>query len=860
MASALEVGDKLRAAYPADGLFYAAEVLAVSESQKRSKAPVKVHFIGYGTEDDVWVSLDALKSKKLKGVAAAQPKGKAKSKAKAKAKAVAKVDYSVLEKGDKLQAKADDGVWYAASVVTVNTKKGAQPVKVNFQGYTSASDEWVGADRLRSKALNEAKKGASAAQMAKEISKVIVAGGTLKRFEHKSKVLGGVMMKFSAFIPAPPEKPKGAKKGRPPSYPVVYWLSGLTCTDENFAQKAAAFEAANKLGLVIVMPDTSPRGEGVPDEDPHTYDFGVGAGFYLNATTDKYKKHYNMLDYVTKELPALAKAMLPIIASKAGIMGHSMGGHGALTIALKNPGVYKSVTAFAPISNPTEAPWGQKAFPLYLGEDKEAWKQYDTVELIKQYSGKPIRLLVDQGTSDNFLPAGQLKPEALQKACEEKGINLTLRMQEGYDHSFYFISTFIKDHLNYHASYLTGVLRWCPDAGMLPPATVYAAPSDTKAPDTAGKEIECMAAVAWEAKKPLEILKVKVMPPQKGEVRVKHVAVALCHTDAYTLDGHDPEGLFPCILGHEAAGIVESVGEGVEGFAPGDHVIPCYQAYCGDCKFCKRPDINLCTSVRAFTGKGVMAADGKPRYYYEGKPIYHFMGTSSFAEYGVLHAQSLAKIRRDAPLEKVCLLGCGISTGWGAVWNTAQVKRGATAAVFGLGAVGLSVVEGLKKAGASRIICVDLLDSKLKLAKKWGATDTLNPSELPEGTTVNGKIVSMTEFGVDYSFDCTGNTKVMRQALESAARGWGVSVVIGVAAAGQEISTRPFQLVTGREWKGTAFGGWKSKPQVPMLVDLYMAKQLKIDQYITHKMEFKQINEAFDLLHKGECLRVVLKF
>merc|ERR1719161_227853 len=373
------------------------------------------------------------------------------------------------------------------------------------------------------------------------------------------------------------------------------------------------------------------------------------------------------------------------------------------------------------------------------------------------------------------------------------------------------------------------------------------------APRTAGQEIECTAAVAFEPKKPLQLVKVQVAPPQKGEVRIKTTAVALCHTDAYTLDGLDPEGLFPCILGHEASGIVESVGEDVTDFAVGDHVIPCYQAYCGDCKFCKRPDINLCTSVRAATGKGVMLSDGKPRYTYEGKPLYHFMGTSSFSEYSVLHAQSLAKIRRDAPLDKCCLLGCGIATGWGAVWNTAQVEKGASAAVFGLGAVGLSVVEGLVKAGASRIIAVDLLPAKLDLAKKWGATDFLNPKDLPEGKNVQGKIVEMTEFGVDYSFDCTGNVQVMRSALESSARGYGVSVVIGVAAAGQEIATRPFQLVTGRSWKGTAFGGWKSKPQVPMLVDAYMNGQVKIDEYITHKMKFENINEAFEILHKGEC-------
>lgn len=655
-------------------------------------------------------------------------------------------------------------------------------------------------------------------------------------------------MKFAAFIPS----------GADEKFPAVVWLSGLTCTDENFSQKAGAFETAEKLRLVLIMPDTSPRGEGVPDEDPKTYDFGTGAGFYLNATTDKYKKHYNMLDYITKELPAIVSKQLPLLPDKLSIMGHSMGGHGALTIALKNPGAYRSVSAFSPITNPTQVPWGQKAFTNYLGDNKDAWKQYDAVELVKNYTGPPIRLLVDQGSADSFL-GEQLQPDALKAACAEKGISLTLRMQPGYDHSYYFISSFIQDHLKYHASFLTGVLRWCPDAGITPEPTVYSAPKP-KQFDTIGKEIECLAAVAFEAKKPLQLVKVKVAPPQKGEVRIKHVAVALCHTDAYTLDGHDPEGLFPSILGHEASGIVESVGEGVTEFKPGDHVIPCYQAYCGECKFCKRQDINLCTSVRNFTGKGVMANDGKPRYTYEGKPIYHFMGTSSFVEYGVLHAESLAKIRQDAPLEKVSLLGCGISTGWGSVWNTAQVERGATAAVFGLGAVGLSVVEGLVKSGASKIIAVDLLPSKLELAKKWGATHLVNPQTLPQGKSIQAHIVEMTDFGADYTFDCTGSVQVMRSALEASARGWGQSVVIGVAAAGQEISTRPFQLVTGRSWRGTAFGGWKSKPQVPMLVDLYMNGELKIDEYITHEMKFEEINEAFDLLHRGECLRCVLKF
>jgi len=376
-------------------------------------------------------------------------------------------------------------------------------------------------------------------------------------------------------------------------------------------------------------------------------------------------------------------------------------------------------------------------------------------------------------------------------------------------------------------------------------------------PSTPGP-IECQAAVAFEAKQPLKMVTVTVAPPKEGEVRVRMAAVALCHTDAYTLGGSDPEGLFPAILGHEGAGIVESVGPGVTDFEVGDHVIPCYQAYCGDCQFCKRPRINLCTSVRSATGTGVMKADMQSRFTHEGKPIYHFMGTSCFSEYSVLHAVSLAKVPKTAPLDKICLLGCGISTGWGAVANTAQVESGATAAVFGLGAVGLAVIEALKLAGASRIIAVDLLPHKLELAKQWGATDVVNPKDHEK--PIQQVIVGMTEFGVDYSFDCTGSVEVMRAALECSHRGWGTSVVIGVAAAGKEISTRPFQLVTGRTWKGTAFGGWKSKPEVPMLVDSYMKGKLRIDEYITHVLPFAEINKGLDTLHKGDCLRCVLLF
>ncbi|KAI7836929.1 hypothetical protein COHA_009261 [Chlorella ohadii] len=379
--------------------------------------------------------------------------------------------------------------------------------------------------------------------------------------------------------------------------------------------------------------------------------------------------------------------------------------------------------------------------------------------------------------------------------------------------------------------------------------------------DTAGKPMQCKAAIAWEANKPLEVATVVVDPPQEGEVRIKIVATALCHTDAYTLDGLDPEGLFPCILGHEAAGVVESVGPGVTSVAPGDHVIPCYQAYCGDCMFCKHPKSNLCTSVRAFTGKGVMKSDGQPRFHtLDGKPLYHFMGTSTFSEYTVVHEVSVAKIDKSAPLESVCLLGCGVATGWGAVYNTAQVQPGTSVAVFGLGAVGLAVIEAAKRAGASRIFAVDINPDKFEAAKKWGATDCVNPKDYDKPIQQVLVEQSPSGWGIDYTFECIGNVEVMRAALECAHRGWGESVVIGVAAAGKELATRPFQLVTGRVWKGTAFGGYKSRVQVPDLVELYQRGETMLDEYITHRLPFDEINKAFELLHGGQCLRCVLTF
>jgi S-(hydroxymethyl)glutathione dehydrogenase/alcohol dehydrogenase len=310
-------------------------------------------------------------------------------------------------------------------------------------------------------------------------------------------------------------------------------------------------------------------------------------------------------------------------------------------------------------------------------------------------------------------------------------------------------------------------------------------------------------------------------------------------------------------LGHEAAGIVESVGEGVTEVKAGDHVIPCYQAECKECKFCLSGKTNLCGKVRSATGVGLMLSDRKSRFSKDGKVIYHFMGTSTFSEYTVVHAVSVAKVNPAAPLDKICLLGCGIPTGLGAVWNTAKVEKGANVAIFGLGTVGLAVAEGAKAAGASRIIGVDIDPSKFDRAKDFGVTEFLNPKDYKKST--QEVIVELTDGGVDYSFDCTGNVNVMRSALECCHKGWGTSVIIGVAAAGQEISTRPFQLVTGRVWKGTAFGGFKSRSQVPELVEKYLKKEIKVDEYITHNMKLADINEAFDLLHSGKCLRCVLQ-
>ncbi|WP_417248262.1 S-(hydroxymethyl)glutathione dehydrogenase/class III alcohol dehydrogenase [Celeribacter sp.] len=365
------------------------------------------------------------------------------------------------------------------------------------------------------------------------------------------------------------------------------------------------------------------------------------------------------------------------------------------------------------------------------------------------------------------------------------------------------------------------------------------------------------AAVAFEAKKPLEIVELDLEGPKEGEVLVEIMATGICHTDAYTLDGLDSEGLFPCVLGHEGAGIVREVGAGVTSLAADDHVIPLYTPECRECKSCLSGKTNLCTSIRATQGKGVMP-DGTSRFSYKGETIYHYMGCSTFSNFVVLPEIALAKIRKDAPFDKACYVGCGVTTGVGAVTNTAKVEPGSTVIVFGLGGIGLNVIQGARMVGAAQIVGVDINNDKKSWGEKFGMTHFVNPTEI-DGDIVE-HLVALTDGGADYTFDCTGNTTVMRQALEACHRGWGVSTVIGVAEAGKEISTRPFQLVTGRVWQGTAFGGAKGRTDVPKIVDWYMNGMIEIDPMITHLLTLDEINKGFDLMHEGKSIRSVVVF
>ncbi len=364
------------------------------------------------------------------------------------------------------------------------------------------------------------------------------------------------------------------------------------------------------------------------------------------------------------------------------------------------------------------------------------------------------------------------------------------------------------------------------------------------------------AAVAFEAGKPLEIVELDLEGPREGEVLVEVKASGVCHTDAFTLSGEDPEGLFPSVLGHEGGGVVVETGPGVKSLKPGDHVIPLYTAECRECEYCLNPKTNLCQAVRATQGQGLMP-DGTSRFSYKGQKIHHYMGCSTFSNYTVLPEISLAKIRDDAPFDKVCYIGCGVTTGVGAVIYTAGVEPGATVAVFGLGGIGLNVIQGAQLVGAGRIIGVDLNPEKETLAREFGMTDFVNPKDVDD---VVQHIVAMTDGGVDYSFECIGNVTTMRQALECCHKGWGESVIIGVAGAGQEIATRPFQLVTGRVWRGSAFGGARGRTDVPRMVDWYMDRRIRIDEMITHTMPLEEINTAFDLMHAGKSIRSVIVY
>jgi S-(hydroxymethyl)glutathione dehydrogenase/alcohol dehydrogenase len=368
--------------------------------------------------------------------------------------------------------------------------------------------------------------------------------------------------------------------------------------------------------------------------------------------------------------------------------------------------------------------------------------------------------------------------------------------------------------------------------------------------------METRAAVAFKAGQPLSIEKVTLAGPKEGEVLVEIKATGICHTDSFTLSGDDPEGAFPAILGHEGAGVVVEVGKAVTSLQVGDHVIPLYTPECRECDYCLHPKTNLCQAIRTTQGQGLMP-DGTSRFTLNGDPLLHYMGCSTFSNYTVLPEISLAKIRKDAPFDKVCYIGCGVTTGIGAVIYTAKAEMGSTIAVFGLGGIGLNVIQGARMAGADRIIGVDTNSKKIALAEKFGMTDFVNAGEVSD---VAAEIVELTKGGVDYSFECIGNVNTMRQALECCHKGWGMSVIVGVAGAGQEIATRPFQLVTGRVWRGTAFGGARGRTDVPKIVDWYMEGKINIDDLITNQMPLENINHAFDLMHSGESIRSVVVF
>eukprot|EP00484_Ammonia_sp_Unknown_P014836 CAMPEP_0197072484 /NCGR_PEP_ID=MMETSP1384-20130603/210121_1 /TAXON_ID=29189 /ORGANISM="Ammonia sp." /LENGTH=730 /DNA_ID=CAMNT_0042511303 /DNA_START=5 /DNA_END=2194 /DNA_ORIENTATION=- len=709
-------------------------------------------------------------------------------------------------------------------------------------------------------------------------------GGSIIKYEFVSKTLGDTKARFNVFLPpqASPSNP----------VPILMYLSGLTCSEDNFVQKAGAQQCAAQYGIALLCPDTSPRGANI-DGESKDWDFGVAAGFYLNATQKPWSEYYNMYDYITKELPQTLQSIdhlkERLDLRNVSIFGHSMGGHGSLSLYLKNLDAYKSCSAFSPVANPTKCRWGQKAFKNYLGGTEKDWVQYDSLELVKKLNAndkaKMNVILIDQGLADFALTHGddnhnQLRTKEFENACKENNVQIKVRYHEGYGHGYDFIATFVADHIAFHAKYLLSGARKPAISSVLSriddvltfldedekeAATVQSAPAERQKFETEGKVIKCKAAIAWKEwdekdKEPLKIEEIEVAVPKETEVRVKLLCTGVCHTDWYTLSGKDPEGVFPAILGHEGCGIVESVGSKVTSCKPGDVVIPLYIPECNKCKFCLSGKTNLCQAVRSTQGRGLMP-DESVRFKCGDKDIYHFMGTSTFSQYTVLPEISVAVINKDVLSKKVekeaCLLGCGVTTGIGAVTNTMKVTAGSTVAVFGLGGVGLSVIQGAVMNKAKRIIAIDMNVKKFEIAKKLGATECVNPmDEKYKDRKIQDVIVELTDGGVDYSFECIGLPSTMRAALECCHKGWGESCIIGVAASGQEISTRPFQLVTGRVWRGSAFGGTKGRSGVPKMVDQFLGDQINIKDMVTDVVPLSKINEAFWLMKQKEKISI----
>ena len=649
-------------------------------------------------------------------------------------------------------------------------------------------------------------------------------GGCLKRYSHLSNV-NNCIMHFTIFLP--PAVQTGP-------VPTLYWLSGLTSTDENFSIKAGAQAEAARLGLAIVMPDTSPRDAGIPGES-NVWNVGTGAGFYLNATHPPWSRHYRMYDYIVDELPTLVESEFRVIPGLCSISGFSMGGHGALVISLRNPGRFASVSALAPICHPIEAEIAREAFTAYLGDDSSTWRAYDATCLVNDGTPFTSDILVDQGSADSFLLDGNLKVDEFSDACRTAGLVVTINMRHKYGHDYYFVSTFIAEHLRFHHRAL--MKRYSP----LP----------VKQPVSTALPIHCKAAVAWAPRERLWVEDVQVAPPRKGEVRLQVLASSICHTDLYTLAGADPEGVFPCILGHEAACIVESVGEDVS-LAVGDYVIPSFSPQCHNCEFCTS-GVNQCCAVRSYQGRGVMS-DSTSRFTCNGQPIYHFMGCSTFSEYTVVAEISCAKISPKLSPAKACLLSCGVSTGLGAVWNSCKVRPGESVVVFGLGPVGLAAIQAAKAVSAHPIVGIDINRTNFPLALSLGATVCL------DSTAALADFVG--PWGSDYSIDCTGDVSAMRDAFEAVHRGGGVSCIVGVAGAGEEIKTRPFNLITGRKWIGSSFGGWRLRSDIPRIVERVVFGEIVVDHFVSEVLQggVHDIAKAVDLQRKGSCLRVVVEF